>query len=169
MCGASVTSRQQINDRLFPAAIASPPMPHRLGPVIAERTLQIPGSKRPALARLGTPRPSRRASWECPYQVTGIRDSRVRVVYGEDALQTIILACVALRNALSKRHASWLGLGDSGIPAVIPYIAPEITAHLEAVVHSEMNKVTKKLKHAVGRTGKRPRFIVVSGRRIELR
>jgi len=143
-------------------------MRRQLGPVIAERTIEIPGSKRPALARLGTPRPSRRAPWECPYQVTGIRDHRVRVAFGEDALQTIILACVGLRNELSKLEGSWLGLGDSGIPAVIPYISPEVTAHLEAVVTSEINRLATKLKDAVSRTGKRPRFIVLSGRRIDL-
>jgi hypothetical protein len=100
--------------------------------------------------------------------VSGAGDARVRVAYGEDALQTVILACVGLRNELAKTKASWLGLGDSGIPPVIPYVSPEVAAHLEAVVGAEMNRITTKLKQAVARTGRRPSSIKLSGRRIAL-
>ena len=78
----------------------------RIGTIIAERVLERPGSKRPVRARLGVPRPSRRAPWECPYQIIGGRDSRVRVAFGEDALQTIILACAGLRKELTCVRAS---------------------------------------------------------------
>jgi len=69
------------------------------------------------------PRLSRRAPWECAYQVVGGVDSRVRLALGEDALQTIINACLGLRIELNRVKASWLGIGDSGIPPIIPPIS----------------------------------------------
>jgi len=90
------------------------------------------------------------------------------VAHGEDALQTIILACVGLRNDLSKARATWLGLGDSGIPAVIPYLSAEVTDHLEGVVNTELDQLVTKLKRAVELKGKRPQSIVLSWRRIKL-
>lgn len=122
-------------------------MPARLGMVIAERVLERPGSRRTIRARLGVPRRSRRAPWECPYQVAGAGDARVRVALGEDALQTIILACLSLRMELTRVGASWLGMGTPGIPPFIPdMFGAEFTAHLESVVEKEVLKLLAKLK-----------------------
>jgi Domain of unknown function (DUF6968) len=129
-----------------------------LGTVIAERVLERPGSKRPVRARLGTPRRSRRAAWECPYQVVGGIDSRVRVALGEDALQTVINACMGLRRELNRVNADWLGIGDSGIPPIIPPISPEFTAHLESVLEKEFIKLATRLKRKhEARTGRKLR------------
>jgi hypothetical protein len=124
-------------------------MASRLGPIVAERTLERAGSSRPVLARLGRPRRSRRWGWECPYQILGVDDSRVRVAPGEDALQTVVLACAGLRAQLTEVGASWLGMGASGIPPFIPDIfGTKFTAHLEAVVEKEIVKLTARLKRA---------------------
>jgi hypothetical protein len=129
--------------------------PSRLGAVIAERTLERPGSKRRIFARLGTPRRNR-TEWECPYQVAGAGDPRVRVAFGEDALQTIILACTGLRQELTRVQASWLGSGASGIPPMIPdMLGPEFTAHLESMVEGEVVKLVTKLRRAHERRTKR--------------
>ena len=137
----------------------------RIGPIIAERLLDRPGSKRPVRARLGTPRPSRRAAWECPYQVIGGGDSRVRVALGEDALQTVILACAALRKELSRVQASWLGTGQTGIPPTIPDgFGPAYTAHLESVIEKELLRLLAKLKRA---RAQGTRHVTVNGQRIE--
>jgi hypothetical protein len=126
-----------------------------LGSVIAERVLQRQGSKRTIRARLGKPRPSRVATWECPFQVVGAGDPRVRLAYGEDALQTVILACAGLRRELTRAKADWLGMGDSGIPPYIPNMfSPALTAHLERVIEKEMRKLLVDLKRA-HKTGKR--------------
>jgi hypothetical protein len=128
------------------------PMPSRLGTVIAERVLERPGSKRPVHARLGTPRRSRKASWECPYQVSGAGDARVRLAFGEDALQTVILACTGLRLELERVHASWLGIGSCGIPPTIPdMFGPPFTAHLQSVVKNELVQLVARLKRAHAR------------------
>ena len=124
-------------------------MASRLGAVIAERLLERPGSTRSVRARLGTPRKSRKAPWECPYQVLGAGDPRVHLALGEDALQTIILACAGLHRELKRANATWLGSGASGIPPVIPdFFGPEFTTHLESVVEKEVIKLGAKLKRA---------------------
>lgn len=131
-------------------------MPTRLGAVIAERTLERAGTKRPVLARLGQPRPSQMASWECPYQVVGAGTGRVRVALGEDALQTILLACAGLRVELTRVKASWLGMGDSGIPPFLPdFLGAAFTVHLEAVVEKELMKFVAKLERAHERKARR--------------
>jgi hypothetical protein len=140
--------------------------PSRLGPIVAERVLERPGSKRPIRARLGTPRPSSRAAWECPYQVAGAGDPRVRVAFGEDALQTVILACAGLRRELTRVGASWLGMGAPGIPPTIPDVfGPAFTTHLESVVEKEVVKLGAKLKRAHEKRARRqPRVTYVKER-----
>lgn len=124
-------------------------MPIRLGTLIAERTLERAGSTRLVFARLGQPRPSRRAPWECPYQVVGGGSARVRVALGEDGLQTVLLACAGLRAELLRIEASWAGTGASGIPPFLPdFLGTAFTAHLEAVVEREVEKFTAKLQRA---------------------
>lgn len=120
-----------------------------LGVVTAERTLERPGSKRPVIARLGRPRRSRRAPWECPYQVVGAGNARVRVALGEDSLQALLLACARLRVELQRIQATWLGLGVTGIPPFVPdMFGAAFTAHLETVLEREVAKLTARLKRA---------------------
>jgi hypothetical protein len=141
-------------------------MPIRLGTVIAERTLKRAGSSRPVLARLGKPRGSRRAPWECPYQVVGGGSARVRVALGEDALQAVVLACAGLRAELARIQASWLGIGTSGIPPFLPdFLGAAFTAHLEAVVEREVVKFTAKLQRAHERKARHAGENAASGRR----
>lgn len=124
-------------------------MPTRLGTIIAERTLARPGSHRAVLARLGRPRASRKAPWECPYQVLGARDGRVRVGLGEDPLQSLLHACVGLRAELVRVRASWMSEGVSGIPPFVPDVfGAQFTAHLEALMQREIAQFTAKLKRA---------------------
>ena len=138
----------------------------RIGTIIAERVLERPGSKRPVRARLGVPRPSRRAPWECPYQIIGGGDSRVRVAFGEDALQTIILACAGLRKELMRVRASWLGTGQTGIPPSIPDgFGPVYTAHLESVIEKELLRLLTKLKRARAQGA---RHVTINGQRMAL-
>lgn len=136
-------------------------MPIQLGTVIAERILVRPGSTRPVLARLGQPRPSRRAPWECPYQVIGGSSARVRVALGEDALQTVILACQGLRIELTKVKAFWLDVDvGPGIPPYVPdFLGAAFTAHLEAVVEREVDRFVARLRRTHERKSRRARAI----------
>jgi hypothetical protein len=124
-------------------------MPVGLGTIIAERKLARSGSRRVVLARLGRPRPSRKAPWECPYQVLGASDGRVRVGLGEDALQSLLHACVGLRLELVRVGATWLSDGVSGIPPFVPdAFGAGFTAHLEALIERELEKLKARLKRA---------------------
>ena len=131
-------------------------MPIKLGEVIAERELERLGSKRPIVARLGRPRRSTRAPWECPYQIVGGGEKRVRQAFGEDALQSILLACAGLRQRLQLLKASWLSTGGSGIPPFVPDIfGLEFTAHLEATVDREVGKLVNRLERVHKRKSER--------------
>lgn len=131
-------------------------MPIKLGEVIAERKLERPGSSRRVLARLGRPRRSTRAPWECPYQIVGGGEKRVRRALGEDALQSMLLACTGLRQRLQLLKASWLSTGGSGIPPFVPDIfGLEFTAHLEATVDREVAKLVNRLERAHKRNSER--------------
>lgn len=124
-------------------------MSTQLGAIIAERRLERPRSARPVRARLGHPRPSRKASWECPYQVLGIGDGRVRLGLGEDPLQSLLNACAGLRVELLRVRASWMSEGVSGIPPFVPDVfGAKFTAHLEGLIEREVRKLTSKLQHA---------------------
>lgn len=131
-------------------------MPTTLGTIIAERRLERPGSTRPVLARLGRPRRSRQAPWECPYQVVGAGDTRVRVGLGEDALQSLLHACVGLRLRLVHVHASWLSEGVSGIPSFIPdAFGEQFATRLEALVEREVAKLAARLERTYNAKQKR--------------
>ena len=123
-----------------------------LGEVIAERTLEPLGSRRQVVARLGRPMPSTRAPWECPYQIIGGDETRVRRALGEDALQSMLLACAGLRQRLQLLKASWLNTGGPGIP---PFGGVEFTAHLEAKIDREVAKLVNRLARAHTRNSER--------------
>lgn len=96
----------------------------------------------------------------------GTGDSRVRVALGEDALQTIILACAGLRRELTRVHASWLGTGQTGIPPTIPDgFGPDYTAHLESLIGKELLRLLTKLKRA---RAQGTRHVTIRGQRIVL-
>lgn len=69
-----------------------------MGEVIAERAITLrlkDGSQKDATIRLGRPIPdpsSPRDTWLCPYQITGTQRDRVFAIFGEDALQALLLA-----------------------------------------------------------------------------
>jgi hypothetical protein len=93
----------------------------------------------------------------------GGADGRVKRAFGEDGLQTILLACEGLRGELQLVGASWLGLGSSGIPPSIPYIfGTEFTGRLEALVEREVVKLTAKLKRAHERRAEQRRGKLVN-------
>lgn len=102
------------------------------------------------LARLGQPRRSKLAPWECRYQIIGGgADAQVRRALGEDALQSLLLACAAMRAHLQRLEASWLSLGSAGIPPFVPdSFGPAFTEHLEALIYREVVKFSRKLERA---------------------
>jgi hypothetical protein len=86
-----------------------------LGSVIAERRLRVAG--KPELdvrVRIGAPRPfpdDPQANYYCPYQVTGLRSSKVRYMGGVDAVQALELAIHILPTELDALRQEYPGLG----------------------------------------------------------
>lgn len=66
------------------------------------------GMRRSVLVRVGIPRRSGRTGWACPVEITGVL--RSRLVYGEDALQTLCLALDFVGNTLYSQRQRGLRL-----------------------------------------------------------
>jgi hypothetical protein len=77
-----------------------------LGKLLASRTLRYrtrTGDVVDATVSLGMPVPDTdqpARSWMCPFQIDGIRDEPVRVIFGVDALRALILAVHMLSTEL---------------------------------------------------------------------
>lgn len=84
-----------------------------LGDVLASRTLRYQpraGDAVDVVVAIGIPtRDSDGRAWICPFQITGIRDEPVRAIFGEDAMQALILAFHTLPTALQA-----IARGESG-------------------------------------------------------
>lgn len=98
-----------------------------LGAITAERefeALDAAGKGFDIVLRIGTPVPDTRpdGDWCCPYQITGLPDSRVSMAFGIDSLQAFLLVLVKARAELTlaqRTHGlrlTWLEQDDWGLP-----------------------------------------------------
>ncbi|MGH9563259.1 MAG: DUF6968 family protein [Terracidiphilus sp.] len=90
--------------------------------VIAERALDAigDGGSFEVRVRLGKPTPHPKGDWACPFQITGIGDEKVRLIFGVDAVQALQLAMVAVGSHLSthqkKAKLAFLSENHLGFP-----------------------------------------------------
>lgn len=94
----------------------------KLGSVIAERRLEVPGEGgRSVVIRIGLPFQHPRGWWVCPYRISGLGRTSTQAASGQDAMQAIQLAFERIRCDLdeSGTAVSWLGMDDHGIPRLI--------------------------------------------------
>lgn len=73
-------------------------------PSLVEFEFQFGPAGRAGLARLGLPRPDERhpGEWVCAFQISGPKDSRIRVARGEDGLHALMIASSAVRSSLDR-------------------------------------------------------------------
>ncbi|MFB9880569.1 DUF6968 family protein [Planobispora siamensis] len=105
-------------------------MRNEIGEVVAERQLEAvaaDGSRTPVTVRFGRPRPdelSEHGDWCCPYQILGLGEEgeeTVRVAFGVDSLQALLLSVYRARLELEERartapvRLDWLGLPGLGL------------------------------------------------------
>ena len=85
-------------------------MKRQLGAVIAERVLEVAGTRRRLTVRLGPPRKDR-GDWFCPYQLHGLGQRAVRRAYGADSFQALTLALKGIDADLTAidEPLTWLG------------------------------------------------------------
>jgi hypothetical protein len=71
---------------------------------LVEFEFQFGAKKRPALARLGVPRPDEKhpGDWVCAFQILGLKDDRIRLARGTDGLQAVTIASTAIRKSLDR-------------------------------------------------------------------
>ena len=74
------------------------------GPSLVERKLMTKADNKYVLARLGFPRPSDKApnEWACDFQLAGGKDGRIRVAYGVDGMQALVIAAAEMRRSLDE-------------------------------------------------------------------
>jgi hypothetical protein len=123
-------------------------MDHELGPPIAERALVRAGRKGQLTVRLGAPKKAQDVDWVCPYQILGLRDSKVGAAYGVDALQALMMALEKIRVRLEKAGSgyTWLG-GDAGFPRLVPsYFGAAFATRINQQIDRELARFGKALK-----------------------
>ena len=129
------------------APLPTPP----LGTVIATRRLYERGNPRRRIElRVGRP-VCVQGLWACPYQILGIRNSRVQPAFGEDSLQALELVFVALRGALdaSGRRFSFAPEDTREDPGVM--IARHVPYSLGRSFEERLNRILEREieQHAV--------------------
>ncbi|MGY2082518.1 DUF6968 family protein [Blastococcus sp. SYSU DS0539] len=106
-----------------------------LGQVVAERRLDAvaaDGSRTPVSVRIGAPVPDPLpgGDWCCPHRIDGLGDDAVRVAFGVDSLQALLLSVHSLRLTLAQRAEAagvaldWLGLPELGLTVDPPPHTP---------------------------------------------
>ena len=127
-------------------------MDHELGRPIAERVLVRAGRRKGQLTvRLGAPKKAQDVDWVCPYQIVGLRDSKVGTAYGVDALQALMMALEKIRVRLEKAGSgyTWLGgeEGDAGFPRLVPiYFGAAFATRINQQIDRELERFGKALK-----------------------
>jgi hypothetical protein len=117
---------------------------------IASRQLTLVPSGRPVLVELDAPRPRRTGEWACAYRIRGLGRARAGQALGEDGLEAIQLALVALRRELEPfgPRLTWTGEpGELGLPLLIPdFFGGEVRRRLEGLVQREIEREGRRLK-----------------------
>ena len=74
------------------------------GPSLVEHRLTTKAENKEVVARLAFPRPSDKApnEWACDFQIAGWKDGRIRVAYGVDGMQALVIAAGEMRRSLDE-------------------------------------------------------------------
>jgi hypothetical protein len=142
-------------------------MPLKLGRVVGERVLTYgPKGRQRIIVRVGTPRKADPRTWQCAFQISGIRGSHVYAAYGVDALQALQLAFQGIRFYLARHRvrATWIGgeKGDPGFPEVVPSFSLAFDRRMSRIIAREaklyVREVLKRRREARRRepTRKKP-------------
>lgn len=116
----------------------------QLGRVVAERQLVVGSRQRQLVVRLGAPRRVK-GDWGCPYQLLGLGRKAVRVAFGVDSFQALMMALESIRQDLAAidEPLTWVGgqAGDSGFGLIVhSFIGSAATARVEKMVEREANR-----------------------------
>jgi hypothetical protein len=126
-------------------------MDQALGTPIAERELICERMKRIVRVRLGAPRKAADIDWLCPYQIAGLKKSRVEAAYGVDAFQALMMALEGIRVRLQQADVicTWVGgeKGDSGFPRFVPaFFGATFSARFNRQIDRELTRFGKAIR-----------------------
>ena len=130
-------------------------MPRELGPVVAQRELRETSTDRTLMVQIGKPRRGDRA-WECPFRICGLGRTRVRVAYGVDAVQALVMAVEGTRVLIQKsgRSISFLADGDGGVPRYVPqWYGTQFAQRIGRMIDRELDKFDQSIAARRHRTG----------------
>lgn len=124
---------------------------------IATRRLTLVSSGRAVLLEFEAPKPRRGDEWACVYHIRGLGRARTGRALGEDGLQALQLAMMAVRRTLEPFAArlTWTGEpGELGLPEQVPdYFGGEFRRRMEGLVRRETEVEARRLKAlAVGKS-----------------
>ncbi len=130
-------------------------------PCLVRYDFRFGAKRRPAIARLGYPRPDQKHAreWVCAFQIQGLKDSRIRLARGEDGLQALTIASTVIRTSLNRlktidpavlRH-------EFVFPRYLPFCyGLEFHRKLCKIVDAEIKKKDKQLSKRVRPRRDRP-------------
>jgi hypothetical protein len=118
-------------------------------PVLLEHEFPIGAGQKTIRARLGFPRSIEDGrEWACSFQITGWKNSKIRVAHGVDALQALLNAAAAIRKSLDS--VKGIHSGNEPYEFVFPRVIPvsyglEFHRHLCNILDEEISKKEQQL------------------------
>jgi hypothetical protein len=126
------------------------------GPSLVEHKLTTKAGNKDVIARLGFPHPSDKApnEWACDFQLAGWKDGRIRVAYGVDGMQALVIAASEMRRSLDDIKG--LLQGDEAHDLVFPRFVPisyglEFHRQLCAMLDEEIEKKEREIERRTSR------------------
>ncbi len=125
-------------------------MEKKLGTVIATRTLKISKTGKKVLVKIGQPRRGKKC-WFCPCKIAGIKNGFTTYIYGEDAIQALMLALEFVRIVLegSREKVTWADFDDgfTGFPRYVNYsFGMDLYKRLNQMLDKEEERFHKAIK-----------------------
>ena len=131
-------------------------------PCLVQYEFRYGVKERPAVARLGFPRPdeARSGEWICSFQIEGLKDDKVRRARSNDGLQSLTIASMAIRASLDRvKIIRFDGLSyEIVFPRYLPFcFGLEFHRKLCRLVDDELKKKNRQLRRRLLKRGLRDR------------
>jgi|GEM_PF-2860434 len=107
--------------------------------------------ERPAVARLGFPRPdaARPGDWICSFQIEGLKDDKIRKARSDDGLHALTIASMAIRASLDRLRTIRVdGMAyEIVFPRYLPFcLGLEFHRKLCKLVDAELKKKNRQIR-----------------------
>lgn len=119
-------------------------------PILVQYEFRFGAKQLAAVARLGFPRLDEASAgeWVCPFQIDGLRDSRVRLARSNDGLLSLTIASTFIRKALDRLSDVSSDVVPHWVvfPRQVPFCyGPEFHWHLCDILDVEIRKKNRQI------------------------